>query len=156
MIVIRKSGNPVRGIFVILPFIQISPQLACGAGGQNASPWRGAAEPGDTDGKIKRACEAGDRILSPQVSCIEINVVGRQQRFELFFERMLAMMLFLISNVTSHALDLRFADCESCESCLPAKSSRGLCLAQLDDPDLSLLRNSETEIVGRSLARMWT
>ena len=29
MIVIRKSGNPVRGIFVILPFIQISPQLAC-------------------------------------------------------------------------------------------------------------------------------
>jgi len=40
------------------------------------------------------------------VSCIEINVVGRQQRFEFFFERMLSMMLFLISNVSPYALDL--------------------------------------------------
>ena len=58
--------------------------------------------------------------------CIEINVVSCQQRLEFFLERKLSMMLFLITNISSHALNLRLAYRESCESRLPTKSSRGL------------------------------
>ena len=37
---------------------------ACAAGGQNVSPWRGGAEPGDLAQNQIRACEAGDRLNS--------------------------------------------------------------------------------------------
>jgi len=60
------------------------------------------------------------------MSCIEINMVCFQQSLEFFLERMLAMMLFLIANVSPHAFDLRLADGESAESRLPTKSSCGL------------------------------
>jgi hypothetical protein len=43
-------------------------QPACASRRQNKAPGEAPAEPGDTDGKIKRACEAGDRISSPQMS----------------------------------------------------------------------------------------
>ena len=57
---------------------------------------------------------------------IEINLVRAQQHLEFFVERELFMMLFLIANVPSHALNLRLAYGECTESSLPAKSAGGL------------------------------
>ena len=49
-----------------------------------------------------------------------------QQSLELFLEGLLLMVRFLIANVLSDALDLRFAYRERSESSLPSKSARGL------------------------------
>jgi len=40
------------------------------------------------------------------MSFIEINPVRAQQHLEFFFERELSMMLLLVANVPSHALNL--------------------------------------------------
>jgi hypothetical protein len=57
------------------------------------------------------------------VSCIEIDIVGSQQRLKFFLEGLGSMMLFLVTNVAPHTLYLRLADSESRESRLPSKSS---------------------------------
>jgi hypothetical protein len=56
------------------------------------------------------------------MSLIKINSMRAEQSLELFLERLVSMMFFLIANVFSHALNLRFAYWESPESSLPSKS----------------------------------
>jgi hypothetical protein len=72
------------------------------AGGRMLAPGEASAEPGQPSNKINRACEAGDRDLTPQMSFIEIDLVGAKQRLEFLFEGLLSMVFFLMTNVPSH------------------------------------------------------
>ena len=85
---------------------------------------------------------------------IKIYSIRAQESFQFIFERLLPMMLFLITNVFSHTLDLRLTDREGTETSLPTEPA--ICFvcrfAQPEEPDFNLLRNSDTEIVGRTFA----